>query len=338
MNDKRLLAPYIRTWFEDHLICRRNMTINTVRSYRDAIKLFLGFAAKTCGKPITSLQVTDVKETVVLDFLRHLETERSNSIQTRNLRLIALRRLFAYVAGQEPVLLDACRRIVSIPLKRGAKSPTVRYLSQTEITALLAAPDRTTALGQRNHALILFLYNTGARVQEVADLKLAWLSLRLPAKVELLGKGRKWRTCPLWRETARTLRQYIEKQRRGCDPEDTLFVNRLSAPLTRAGIENIIGRCHMHAAKTALSLEGRKITPHTIRHTTAMHLLQSGVDINVIRGWLGHVNVSTTNDYVDIDMEMKAQALKTCEAAATSRRWRRYAKPKPEILAWLKTL
>ena len=338
MNDKRLLAPYIRTFFEDDLICRRNMTINTIRSYRDAAKLFLDFAAKATKKPATSLRVADVKESLILGFLRHLETERSNTIQTRNQRLIALHRLFAYIARQEPVLLDACQRIVSIPLKRGAKLPPIRYLSQEQITALLAAPDRTTALGQRNHALLLFLYNTGARVQEAADLKLAWLSLRPPAKVEILGKGRKWRTCPIWKETARTLRQYIDKQRQNCGPEDTLFVNRLAAPLTRAGIENIIGRCGIQAAKTARSLEGRKITPHIIRHTTAMHLLQSGVDINVIRGWLGHVSLDTTNRYVEIDTEMKAEALKTCEAVAGANCSRRWKKPSAEILAWLKTL
>ncbi|MCY2928032.1 MAG: tyrosine-type recombinase/integrase [Planctomycetota bacterium] len=338
MNGNQLLGPYIRTFFEDYLTCRRNMTINTIRSYRDGIKLFLGFTAKASKKPVTSLQVTDVKEAMILQFLKHLETERSNAIQTRNQRLIAVRRLFAYIAGQEPVLLDPCQRIVSIPLKRGAEPPPVRYLSQAEMTALLAAPDRTTALGQRNHALLLFLYNTGARVQEAADLKLAWLSLRPPAKVDIFGKGRKWRTCPLWNETARTLRQYIEMQRRGCGSEDTLFVNRLAAPLTRAGIENIVGRCRTQAAKTTQSLGGRDVTPHTIRHTTAMHLLQSGVEMNVIRAWLGHVSVATTDHYVNINFEMKAQALKTCEAVAGTGRPRRWIRPHADVLAWLKTL
>jgi site-specific recombinase XerD len=338
MKDRKPLATFIRAFFEDHLLCRRNLAANTIQSYRDAIKLFLQFATAATKIPVTTLRVTDVTETLVMSFLKDLETNRANSIQTRNHRLIALHRLFAYIATQEPLLLDQCRRITLIPLKRGAQLPMIRYLNKEEVTAIIEATDRSTALGQRDQALLLFLYNTGARVQEAADVRLEWLSLRPPAKVEILGKGRKWRTCPLWKETAKTLRRYADDQRRDCAPADTLFVNRFGAPLTRSGIEYIVGRYAAKAAQATTSLRNQKITPHCIRHSTAQHLRQSGVDINLIRSWLGHVSVDTTGLYLESDLEMKEQALKTCEAVVAPHGRRRWQKPKADILAWLKSL
>jgi site-specific recombinase XerD len=202
---------------------------------------------------------------------------------------------------------------------------------------LLDAVPRGDAPGRRDYTLLLFMYNTGARVQEVADTRLSWLTLTPSAKVELLGKGRKWRTCPLWESTARHVQQLIEEH--GLKPEQKghLFVNRSGRPFSRSGISEIIGRHARQAGVTAPGLRGRKVTPHTIRHTIAMHLLQSGVEVNVIRSWLGHVSIATTNRYIEIDLEMKRKALETCEVGRAEppvAGWR----SSPDILTWLESL
>jgi site-specific recombinase XerD len=288
------LAPYIRSFFEDHLHCQRNVSLHTIRSYRDGLKLFLGFAARQVKKSAPQLLVSDISEAVVVAFLADLEQARGNAIQTRNHRLIALRNLFGYIASREPLLLDHCRRVMDIPRKRGAAVPVIHYLEKEQVTVLLDAVPRGTPRGRRDYALLLFLYNTGARVQEVADTRLGWLTLQPPFKVELLGKGRKWRACPLWESTAQQLRQLIEERGPQRSPEDYLFVNRYGRPLSRSGIADLLER-HVRKASAVLpSLRQCRVTPHTLRHTTAMHLLQSGVEVNVIRSWLGHASISTT--------------------------------------------
>ncbi len=336
MNADAYLAPYVRSFFEDHLVCRRNVASNTIQSYRDAIKLFLGYVAASLKKPTMQVLVTDVTEAVVLGFLADLERRRGNSIQTRNHRLTSLRRLYEYISRQEPWLLDHCRRIATISLKRGAAPPQVQYLTKEEIGAVFGAVDRQAPRGQRDYALLLFMYNTGARVQEAADTRVSWLSLQAPCKTEVLGKGRKWRTCPIWPSTAQALKQLL--QSRGVlDPDDHVFLNRFGRPISRSGIEDILGKYIALAARTAEGLKNKNVTPHTIRHTTAMHLLQSGVEVNVIRSWLGHASIATTNHYIEIDLEMKAQALKTCEVTGdpgVGKRWR----SSPEILTWLDSL
>ena len=337
MISNTYLAHYVRSFFEDHLACRRNMSSNTIQSYRDGVKLFLQFAVSSLKKPATDLRVADVGESLVLAFLGDLERARRNSIQTRNHRLTALRSLFGYIAAREPLLLDLCRKIVTIPLKRGAALPPVRYLTKEETAAMLNMPDRNTPMGQRDYALLLFMYNTGARVQETADAKIPWLSLEKPYKTDILGKGRKWRTCPLWESTAQALRQLTDNRDLSPGQDDHLFLNRFGRPLSRYGIADIIDRSASSAAKATPGLRRIHVTPHTIRHTTAMHLLQSGVELNVIRSWLGHVSIATTNRYVEIDLEMKAKALKTCEVADTGVRTKRW-RTNPDILTWLESL
>jgi integrase/recombinase XerD len=337
MTEPAYLAPYVRSFFEDHLRCRRNVSRNTSMSYRDALKLLLRFAAIRVKKPAVNLLVTDVTEELIVAFLVDLEQVRGNSIQTRNHRLVGIRRLFEYIGEREPPLLGHCHKIVTVPKKRGAALPVIDYLEKEQITALLDAVPRGVARGRRDYALLLFMYNTGARVQEVADTRLSWLVFAPTAKVDLLGKGRKWRTCPLWESTARHLRQLIEE--RGLKPgqEGHLFVNRFGQPLSRSGIADIIDRHVRKAGKAAPSLGGRKVTPHTIRHTTAMHLLQSGVEVNVIRSWLGHASIATTNRYIEIDLEMKRKALETCEVGRGEPQaavWQ----SSPDILTWLESL
>jgi integrase/recombinase XerD len=202
---------------------------------------------------------------------------------------------------------------------------------------LLGAVPMDNTRGRRDHTLLQFMYNTGARVQEVADTRISWLTLTAPYKVELLGKGRKWRTCPLWEGTAQLLRQHVDQRQRSAGHDDYLFVNRYGRPMSRSGIADMIQRYTTKAATTLPGLQGRRITPHTFRHTTAMHLLQSGVEVNVIRSWLGHVSISTTNRYIEIDLAMKAKALAACEV--TSPGDDKATGPRsPDILAWLESL
>jgi len=331
------LAPFVRSFFEDHLVCHRNLSRNTIQSYRDALKLLLAFASQRHKRAATKLRVDDITDQVVIAFLDHIESGRSNAIQTRNHRLVAIRRLFEYVASREPRYLEHARRITTIPRKRGAVLPEIGYLEKEQMTALLAAVGKDSSRGQRDHALLLFMYNTGARVQEAADTRVGWLSLVPQFKIELLGKGRKWRTCPLWENTANHLRQFIARQRPNAGKDDFVFVNRYGRPLSRSGIADIVRRYARKAAESQPGLQNRKVTPHTLRHTTAMHLLQSGVEVNVIRSWLGHVSIATTNRYIEIDLAMKAKALAACEIAAPSDD--EAIDPRsPDILAWLESL
>ncbi len=337
MSNPALLAPHVRSFFEDHLACQRNMSPNTIRSYRDALKLFIGFAAGHLKKPATRLLVTDLQEALLISFLADLEQTRGNSIQTRNHRLGVIQTLCEYIAGRDPALLDHCRRVVTLPHKRGAVLPKIRYLEKEQVAAILDATDSRTVLGRRDYALLLFLYNTGARVQEVADTRVGWVHLTEPSKVELLGKGRKWRTCPLWENTTKRLRELIESRPRPAGGDDYVFMNRQGGRLSRSGIADIVERAVARAAHTTASLRECEVTPHTFRHTTAMHLLQAGVEANVIRSWLGHVSIATTNRYIEIDLAMKAKALATCEVAAGESRVGRW-RSDPDILAWLESL
>jgi site-specific recombinase XerD len=337
MTNAVYLAPFVRSFFEDHLVCRHNASQHTIQGYRDGLKLLLRFVAEQAKKPTVNLLVTDITEPVVLAFLVDLEQTRGNSIQTRNHRLVGIRQLFEYIAAREPLLLDHCHQVVAIPKKRGAAVPEIHYLEKEHVTAILGAVNQNGPLGRRDYALLLYLYNTGARVQEVADTRIAWLTLIAPYKVELLGKGRKWRTCPLWDSTAQHVRLLVAE--RGLKPgeDGPLFVNRHGQSLSRSGIANLIERYTIKAAATTPGLQGQRVTPHTFRHTTAMHLLQSGVEVNVIRSWLGHASISTTSHYIEIDLAMKRKALATCEVTASdpsTATWR----SSPEILSWLDSL
>jgi site-specific recombinase XerD len=331
------LAVYVRSFFEDYLVCQRNLSRNTIGSYRDALKLLLNFASQDRHKRVTKLLVSDVTDGVVLRFLDDLEQSRGCTIQTRNHRLVAIRNLFEYIATREPLLLGHCQTITALPSKRGALLPQMQYLEKEEVSALLDAVCQKTAAGRRDYTMLLFLYNTGARVQEVADLRVGWLTLTAPFKVELLGKGRKWRSCPLWESTAQQLQGLLGQARVVGKEDDRVFVNRRGGPLSRFGIAHILEKHVAQAAVAKPSLQGKTITPHTLRHTTAMHLLQSGVEVNVIRSWLGHASIATTNRYVEIDLAMKREALQTCEVGSAGEATPTW-EADPDILAWLESL
>lgn len=337
MNDRYDLARYIRSFFEDYLVRKRNLSRNSVWSYRDAIKLLIQFAADRKGKSIPLLQVKDINESLVLEFLSHLERKRGNSIQTCNQRLVTVRSLFEYIAFREPLLMEHCKRIATIPLKRGALVPLIDYLTRDEMQGILAAVDRSTWMGQRDYVLLLYMYNTGSRVQEVADARISWLSLDGPLKVQIVGKRNKSRICPLWENTAKAIDHYVRGQNRLKCHTDHLFLNRCHMPLSRSGIAYIVKSWARKASCQIQSLKNKHITPHTLRHTTAMHLLQSGVEINVIKNWLGHASIATTDRYVQIDLEMKTRALETCDITrGRCGSGRRH--PTKQLLTWLESL
>lgn len=337
LRDNEYLSHYIRTFFEDYLVCRRNLSTCTIRSYRDVIVLFMRFSASKKKRQVAKLRVTDIQESIVIDFLTFLEEKRGNLIQTRNHRLGVLKRFFCYVSLQNPILSDHCRKILDIPTKRGACQPEITYLEKGEIRALLAAVDRKTSMGRRDYAILLFMYNTGARVQETCDLRPSWMSASDSGTVEILGKGKKQRTCPLWPSTVQALRRYIDDRERPPAKDDRVFLNRFHNPMSRFAVADIITKYQGIAAESVPSLRNKNLTPHSMRHTTAMHLLQSGVDISVIQHWLGHANIETTQCYVETDLEMKRKALKHNEIQEHDDEVPEW-KSNPDILEWLESL
>lgn len=248
------------------------------------------------GRTITRLTLTDLSFERVLRFVRYLEDERRNHIRTRNQRLACLHTFFDYLAGRVPEVLEVAQRVAAIPMKRVAP-PETWFLERDEIDTLFASLPARGAHALRDRALLLFLYNTGARVQEVADLRVADLDLTPPLRVRLHGKGDKWRTCPLWQDTARHLRRLLDQ--RATRPSDApVFASHQGRPLTRFGIYKLVRR-HTRQLERATT-QRRGISPHVFRHTVAVHLLEAGAEPNVIRGWLGHVSLDTTNRYAEI--------------------------------------
>jgi integrase/recombinase XerD len=328
------LANFMKPFFSHYLPVQRGLSINTTASYRDAIKLLLCFVADHLKKAVDALDVEDITESVVLGFLDHVQQQRGCSGQTRNARLAAIRCLFAFIGRVQPDLLAQCRQIRAIPLNRTGHV-SVDYLEEAELQALMDAIDLNTRTGIRDRGLLLLLYNTGARVSEIVVLDLNHLRLNGSAQVALQGKGNKHRSCPLWPETVTALQDYI-RQRHPQQPETrTLFLNANGVPITRFGIRHVIGKYAAIAAHQCPSLKTKTVTPHTLRHTTAMHLLRSGNDVNMVSYWLGHANINTTHIYLEIDMDMKRKMIEKAEAPAINDKapWHEEG-----ILEWLNEL
>jgi site-specific recombinase XerD len=313
MTDKTLLGPWVRRFLLEHLVGERNLARNTQQSYRDTLRLLLPFSALRLRKPIDQLVVEDLAADHVRDFLQDVEQQRRCSVATRNQRLAAIHSLAHFIGLRSPEHVCWCGEIRTILFKR-APQLLVTYLEKPEMDALLEAPDPGTTLGRRDHALLLFLYNTGARADEVAHVRITDLDLgatpeRDLSSVLIHGKGNKLRRCPLWARTVNELSPLVGDR----GPAEYVFLNRSGQPLTRFGIHTLVERCAAAAAKKQPSVAKKRVSPHTIRHTTATHLLRAGVDINTIRAWLGHVSITTTNVYAEVDLEMKAKALGSCE-------------------------
>lgn len=333
------LGPVLHAFFEDHLKVQKGLRPASVRSYRDGLRLFLCFVAETIGRKLSRLAVSDLTAERVLLFLRHLEANRGNRVTTRNHRLAALRGFFEYLASRIPETLAETQRVAAIPTKL-CPPPQTYFLERDEIQTLFAGLSRRGRLALRDRALLLFLYNTGARVQEVADLRVENLDLGNPPRVHLHGKGDKWRLCPLWPETAAVLKELLSQQRVSPEPGRPVFLSCRGDSLTRFGIYKVVRR---HAGYLAPSTTGpsRRISPHVFRHTTAVHLLEAGVDVNVIRGWLGHVTLDTTNRYAEINTQAKQEALLACQPPTSSSKellrkpvWR----DDEALLQWLENL
>lgn len=335
MADIQTLAPWLRRFFEAYLVSERNLARNTQLSYRDTFKLLLPFAARRLRKPVERLAVRDLSAELALAFLADLEDRRGCSPQTRNQRLTALRTFARFVGSRSPAHLEWCAQVRALPLKKATPEP-ITYLEKNEIDALLDAPDRATPQGRRESILLLFLYNTGARADEAAQLRVGDLELgeagKTAALVTLRGKRGKQRQCPLWTRTAADLAEQVA----GRAADEFVFLNRRGLPLTRFGIGRLVGRTAEAVAATVPSLGAKNVTPHVIRHTSATHLLRAGVDLNTIRAWLGHVKLDTTNVYAEIDFETKAKALALCDRAEPPDNppW----KQDPDVMAFLRAL
>ena len=311
MSTKVSLPTSLRGFFEDYLTAQRDVSPNTIFAYRDSIKLLLRFVARRSGRQVIRLRLSDLDPTAVLSCLDYLEVERRNCVATRNCRLVAIHRFFGYVADTDPRYADLCRRVLDIPIKKTTSS-AMTYLDRNEVKALLAAPTPAHRLGRRDIALLIFLYNTGARASETVALNIKDVRLEPPIQVRIVGKGRKERACPLWQETADALRAYLQQRNDGDRPDAPLFLNAHNRRISRFGVVTILKRHVATAATENPSLATKRISPHSMRHTAAMHLLQSGVELNVIKSWLGHVSITTTSQYIEIDMEMKRKAIERC--------------------------
>lgn len=332
LADPTEFATLLQRFFVERLLRQKNASPRTVMAYRDTFRLLLGYAERKLDRPPAKLTLSDFNATLVLDFLTHLETERHNTVRSRNARLAAVRAFARYVALQCPPALPLAQQILAIPAKRFEK-PLLGFLSRDEVKALLTATDASTWFGRRDRILLALLYNTGARVSELIGIRVADVTIEAAPAVRLHGKGRKQRTVPLWKETAIDIRRWL--QYAGLRADQPLVPNRHGLPMTRSNVAERVGRAVKRATKQHPQLQERHISPHTLRHTTAMHLLQAGVDLTVIALWLGHESPVTTHGYVEADLTMKERALATIGPPKTTRT--RYH-PTDALLSFLDSL
>jgi site-specific recombinase XerD len=335
MTNYTLLGPWIKRFLMEYLTGVKNLSSNTQCSYRDTFCLLLPFMARQARKTIDKLTVEDISSERVRLFLMDLEQTRHSSIITRNQRLTAIHSLAQFIGLYSPEHIQWCGQIRAIPFKKAPRA-LIPYLEKTEMDALLSASEGATDQERRDHALLLFLYNTGTRADEAAQVTIANLDLACAPKrdhssVVIRGKGNKLRRCPLWPQTVNEITPLIK----GRDPTEHVFLNRRKQPITRFGIYILVKRYVKRASEQVPSLNTKRVSPHTIRHTSATHLLRAGVDINTIRAWLGHVSINTTNIYAETDLEMKAKALALCEVETKPvKHWRKDV----NLMEYLRTL
>ena len=332
LADPAEFATLLQRFFAERLLQQKNASPRTITAYRDTFRLLFNYAERERRKPPVKLTLSDFDATLILDFLAYLETERHNTVRSRNARLAALRAFAHHVALQCPPALQFTQQILAIPMKRCDK-PLLGFLSRDEVQALLAAPDTTTWCGRRDHVMLALLYNTGARVSEMIGIRVADVTLATASSVRLQGKGRKQRTVPLWKETAAEIRHWLAYA--ALQAEQPLVPTRKGLPMTRTNVAERLALAVTAATKQCPQLRDRRVSPHTWRHTTAMHLLQAGVDLTVIALWLGHESPVTTHGYVEADLAMKERALATIAPPETKRQ--RY-RPTDAVLRFLESL
>jgi integrase/recombinase XerD len=308
------LGALVESFFVQRLTRQRQASPATICAYKDSLRLLLQFVSSKLDKPIDRLDIQDINYELVLAFLDFLERERGNCPRTRNARLAVIHSFFRHVAFSDPAAVALAQRILGIGPKRTVKL-VVGFLQPPEVDALLVAPNRQTARGRRDHALLLFLLRTGARASEALGVNAADLSLKSPRQVLIQGKGSKQRVVPLAADLASILGDLLDERGLAACEKGPVFVDAKGKRLTRFGLTHIVRRAVSAAAKHVPSLGSRSISPHTFRHTTAMRLLQAGVDLAVIRAWLGHSDIQTTHQYLEADVEMKRQALEAAGVA-----------------------
>lgn len=326
------LAPILEAFFTERLQQQRRASPHTIAAYRDTFRLLLAFAGRRLGKAPSDLLLMDLDAPFAAAFLDHLEKERGNGARTRNARLAAVRSFLHFAASREPAHGALVQRVLAIPQKRFDRD-LVTFLKAPEVEALLAAPDRDTWLGRRDHALLLVAVRTGLRVSELTGLRVEDCVLATGAHVRCHGKGRKERCTPLDRQTVAVLRAWIKTSR--ARPTDFVFPSRRGGRLSTDAVQRLLTKHHAIAARSCATLGRKRVTPHVLRHTTAVHLLEAGVDRAVIALWLGHEGVETTQIYLDADLAMKERALaRTAPPHVGRHRFR----PKDSLLAFLEGL
>lgn len=330
------LFAHVQSYFTEYLPKQRGASVHTIRAYRDALTVLFKFVAEQRGRGVASLQLGDIDADAVMRFLDHIEAQRSNSAATRNCRRAAIRGFFKHLLRNDLAHSQQCIRVLAIPAKKARQRPAT-YLEAEDARLIINMPDKRTGDGWRDYALLLFLYNCGARVSEAAGLHWDDLQLAAPRQVRLRGKGKKERLLPLWAETANALHRL--RGMSGGSGGQCVFVNRLGQPLTRDGIAYVLTKHATAAARDKPALQHKHITPHVLRHSCAVALLQSGTDVTVIRDYLGHASVSTTGRYITTNLQMKREAMQAFWKKAgieptNTKAW----KPKADMLAFLQSL
>ncbi|NOX96275.1 MAG: tyrosine-type recombinase/integrase, partial [Alphaproteobacteria bacterium] len=300
------LPIYVQRFFTQRLMSQLHASPHTIASYRDTFRLLLNFASREQGRPPTDLEVADINAEIVGRFLSFVEQERGNTARSRNTRLAAIRSFFKYVAVNEPQLLHHCQRVLAMPSKRHEKR-VISYLTGIEIEALVAAPDPSTWFGRRDRTLLIVALQTGLRVSELVNLKCSDVVLAIGAHVRCMGKGRKERTTPLRKDSVAALQAWLT-ERRG-EESDPLFISNRGTKLSRDAVECLVRKHAIIASKQCPTLAGKHVTPHVLRHSTAMQLLHNGVDRTVIALWLGHESIETTQVYIHADIQLKERAM-----------------------------
>jgi integrase/recombinase XerD len=330
------LSRALRGFFTDYLPRQRAMSPHTVHSYRDSLKLLLQFIAGK-RRDSTRLTVEQLGMEHIIAFLTQLESRRHNCASTRNVRLSAIHSFFRYLGSQHPEHLDQAQRVLSIPFKR-TSTREIQHLEIAEVQAVLGAIDRSRPPGRRDYALFSLMFNTGGRVGEIVALQACDLRLTAPPNVLLHGKGRKERVCPLWPQTAKLLHALLEERNLPPTQAAAVFVNHRGGPLTRFGVRFILRKHLAGAARRQPSLKAKRLHPHSVRHSTALHLLRSGVDLSTIAHWLGHASVNTTNKYLAMDLETKREALAKAKPLITGPRRPATWREDQDLLKWLEGL
>lgn len=326
------LAALVQQFFTDRLVTQMEASPNTIAGYRDTLRLLLRFASERTGSMPTQLKIDDLNADMVNDFLVHIESERRNTARSRNTRLAAIRSFFRFVAMNEPAYMLHCQQILTMPGKRYVQR-TVEFLERPEIEALLAAPDRSTWVGRRDHAILIVALQTGMRASELINLRRCDIVTGTAAYIYCEGKGRKQRCTPLRRETCKVLEAWL-RERGGVD-SDPLFPTMRGTKLSRDALEHLVRRHTLSASRSCPSLVRKRVSPHVLRHSTAMELLHHGVDQAVIALWLGHESVESTQVYLHADLRLKEKALARMTAPASQPA--RY-RPDDALLAFLEAL